>query len=60
MLLCKILALENVMSDANKILECHSYDADHGFVNPDSPRYDSEVTEEAWQVMMTFLDKNLA
>jgi len=56
----KQVALENVMSDANKILECHSYDADHGFVNPDSPRYDSEVTEEAWQVMMTFLDKNLA
>jgi carboxymethylenebutenolidase len=56
----KQVALEYVMSDANKILECHSYDADHGFANPDSPRYDSEAIEEAWQVIVAFLDKYLA
>ncbi len=55
----KQVALENAMIEANKILECHSYDADHGFANPDSPRYDSEVTQEAWKVTAAFLDQYL-
>ena len=53
----KQVALEQAMSQANKIVECHSYDAEHGFVNPDSPRHDHEMTEDAWQVMVAFLDK---
>ncbi|OQW95676.1 MAG: hypothetical protein BWK79_01665 [Beggiatoa sp. IS2] len=52
-------ALEHIMSEAKKVLECHSYDADHGFVNPDSLRYDSEATESAWQVTLAFLNKHL-
>ena len=53
----KQVALEQAMSETNQILECYSYDADHGFVNPDSPRYDSEVTDEAWNVTVAFLKK---
>lgn len=52
--------LEYVMADAEKTLELHSYDADHGFVNPESPRYDSEAAESAWHVTLAFLDKHLA
>ena len=56
----KQVALEHVMSELDKTLVCYSYDADHGFANPDSPRYDSEVTEEAWQMTVSFLDKYLS
>jgi carboxymethylenebutenolidase len=56
----KQVSLELAMTEAGKHLTCQSYDADHGFVNPESPRYDSEVTEEAWQVTLKFLDKHLS
>ena len=56
----KQASLEHAMAEANKILECYSYDADHGFVNPDSHRYDSEATEAAWQVTTNFFGKYLA
>jgi len=52
--------LEYVMADAEKNLEFHSYDADHGFVNPESTRYDSEATEDAWRVTIAFLNKYLS
>ncbi len=54
----KQAALEHMMSEAKKTLECHSYDADHGFVNPDSLRYDSDATESAWQVTLDFLSRH--
>jgi carboxymethylenebutenolidase len=53
----KQVALEHVMSELDKTLVCYSYDAGHGFANPDSPHYDSEVTEEAWQMTVNFLDE---
>ncbi|OQW91673.1 MAG: hypothetical protein BWK79_16355 [Beggiatoa sp. IS2] len=56
----KQAALEHVMTESGKILECHSYDAGHGFANPDSLRYDKEVTEKSWQITITFLNKYLA
>lgn len=56
----KQASLEHAMAEVNKIVECYSYDADHGFVNPDSSRYDSEVTEEAWQMTVDFFGKHLA
>lgn len=56
----KQVALEHVMSELDKLLVCYSYDADHGFANPESPRYDSEVTEEAWRMTINFLDKYLS
>jgi carboxymethylenebutenolidase len=55
----KQVSLEQVMSEGNKILQTQSYDADHGFVNPDSPRYDNEIAEETQQLTATFLDKYL-
>ncbi len=51
--------LEYAMLEAAKILEFYSYDAGHGFINPDSPRYDGEATEEAWKVTLAFLEKYL-
>jgi len=55
----KQVALENLMAGFDKILECHSYDADHGFANPDSARYDLDATEAAREVTLAFLDKYL-
>jgi carboxymethylenebutenolidase len=56
----KQVSLEHLMSEANKVLLCHSYDADHGFVYPDSPRYDNHATEDAKKVTIAFLEKTLA
>lgn len=56
----KQAGLEAVMAEAGKIIECHSYDADHGFVHPDSLRYDADVTENAWHVTVNFLNKYLS
>jgi carboxymethylenebutenolidase len=56
----KQVSLEQAMLEADKILECHSYDAAHGFANPDSPRYDNDAVEETRQVTVAFLDKHLA
>jgi len=55
----KQMALENLMLEFDKTLECHSYDADHGFANPESVRYDDEVTEDARKVTLDFLEKHL-
>ncbi|MDM8561612.1 alpha/beta fold hydrolase [Candidatus Parabeggiatoa sp. HSG14] len=55
----KQYSFEKTMSEANKILEYYSYDADHGFANPEGPRYDSDATEEALQKTVTFLEKYL-
>ena len=56
----KQVSLEHLTSEAHKILVCHSYDADHGFVYPESPRYDNDATEDARKVTIAFLDKYLA
>ncbi len=53
----KQVSLEHVMSEANKILQCYSYDADHGFVNPDSPRHDNDAAEETRLATVAFLDQ---
>lgn len=53
----KQAALESLMSSADKVLECHSYDADHGFANPDGIRYDDVATEEAREVVLDFLNR---
>jgi carboxymethylenebutenolidase len=51
--------LEHVMAELDKPLECHSYDSDHGFVNPDSLRYDAESTEDARRVTLAFLKRHM-
>lgn len=45
------------MAAAGKAYESHSYAADHGFVNPESPRFDAEATEQSWQVVVDFLKR---
>lgn len=50
---------ESAMAAAGKTYESHSYAADHGFVNPESPRFDAEVTAQSWQRVVEFLDRHL-
>jgi len=52
----KQVTLETILGETNNKFKCYSYEADHGFANPDSPRYDEDVTEEALQVTLQFLD----
>lgn len=47
------------MAAAGKVYESHSYAADHGFVNPESPRFDAEATEQSWQAVVDFLKRRL-
>ena len=51
--------LEALMQEAGKVLECKSYPADHGFVNPESSRYNAEASEDSWQVTIDFLNRHL-
>ena len=43
------------MKKANKSLKVYSYDADHAFANPSSPRYAEEAAQEAYVVTMDYL-----
>lgn len=47
------------MDSAGKAYEHRSFNADHGFVNPESPRFDKEATEASWQLTADFLQRNL-
>jgi carboxymethylenebutenolidase len=47
------------MDAAGKSYEFQSYNADHGFVNPESPRYDKDATDQSWQLTVDFLQRNL-
>jgi carboxymethylenebutenolidase len=56
----KQAALEHALAEAEKTLECHSYDADHGFVNSENVRHDNDASEDTWQKTVKFLEKYLA
>jgi len=47
------------MATASKELTAHIYDADHGFANPTTARYDEEDAALAWERSMAFLAKNI-
>lgn len=47
------------MDAAGKIYEHHSFNADHGFMNPESPRFDKMATEASWQLIVDFLHRQL-
>jgi carboxymethylenebutenolidase len=47
------------MDAAGKSCEYKSFNADHGFVNPESPRYDETATESSWQLTVDFLARHL-
>ncbi|MCG7922660.1 MAG: dienelactone hydrolase family protein [Candidatus Thiodiazotropha lotti] len=51
---------EQAMSEAGKLTESVSYDAAHGFTNPTSPRYDEVADKAAWQVVIDFLQQEIA
>ncbi len=51
--------LEQVMYEADKTLTCYSYEADTGFVNPDSDYYDDQASDSAWQHTLQFLAESL-
>ncbi|EIJ44221.1 dienelactone hydrolase-like enzyme [Beggiatoa alba B18LD] len=56
----KQAALEHVMAEAERPLECHSYDADAGFINPENLNYDLEAAEDTRAKTLAFLNKMLA
>ncbi len=47
------------MDAAGKSYDHKSFNADHGFVNPESPRFDKESTEASWQLTVDFLQRYL-
>lgn len=47
------------MESAGKVYEYSSFNADHGFVNPESPRFDKEANEASWQLTVDFLQRHL-
>lgn len=49
--------LQALAQKLDKTFESHSYNADHGFVNPTSPRFDAEATAQSKQVVETFLQQ---
>ncbi|MCG7908123.1 MAG: dienelactone hydrolase family protein, partial [Candidatus Thiodiazotropha taylori] len=51
---------EQAMREAGKHTESVSYDAAHGFTNPTSPRYDEAADKAAWQVVIDFLQQEIA
>ncbi len=51
--------LELAMYEAEKVLECHSYEAEHGFANSQNVHHDHDVTQKAWKVTTHFLKKYL-
>ncbi len=50
---------ENAMGAARKQVTSHWYEADHGFANPTSARYDQADAQLAWQRTMAFFKENL-
>ena len=50
---------EAAMAQAGRVTEAVSYDAAHGFTNPDSPRYDAAADQAAWDVTVDFLNRQL-
>lgn len=55
----KMADFENAMAQARKPLEVKTYEAEHGFINPDSPHYDAEMADAAWEATKEFLRRVL-
>ena len=51
----KMHAFGNAMAAAGKVVESHSFDAGHGFVNPGSERYDEQASNRSWELVTDFL-----
>ena len=55
-----IEGFEGAMKSAAKAYEVHWYDAQHGFANPTTGRYDEADAALAWRRTLDFLDRSLA
>ncbi len=53
----KQAALEHALAEAEKVAECYSYDADHGFANTENVRHDNDAAEDSWHKTVKFLEK---
>lgn len=51
----KMENFNKAMDAAGKVVETVCYDAVHGFVNPTSERYNTELAEDAWHKVQEFL-----
>jgi len=47
------------MTEAGQSVESHSFNASHGFVNPGSERFNAEAAEQSWELVKTFLGRQL-
>lgn len=52
-------AFEDLAVKTDKTVQVQSYDADHAFANPSSPRYDQQAARTANEAAMAFLKANL-
>lgn len=52
-----VAKFEENMGKANKQVEVHSYEADHAFANPSSPRYKEKPAQDAYRVTLDYLNK---
>ncbi|MGD8587797.1 MAG: dienelactone hydrolase family protein [Chromatiales bacterium] len=50
---------EVAMAFAGKDTQGVGYDAAHGFTNPESPRYDADADQAAWETIVRFLEFSL-
>lgn len=50
---------ESEMSKAGRVATVHWYEADHGFANPATARYDEEDAREAWARTLSFFGSYL-
>ncbi len=55
----KMHAFEAAVDAAGKTVQSRSYDAGHGFIDPESTRYDPEAEKAAWAATVAFLDRHL-
>lgn len=51
---------EDAMAQAGQYTQGVSYDAAHGFTNPESPRYDADADASAWADIEEFLRRELS
>ncbi|MEO0331355.1 MAG: dienelactone hydrolase family protein [Bacteroidota bacterium] len=50
---------EQQMKEADKDIEVHMYEADHGFANPSGARYDEDAARDAYDKTLAFLKERL-
>lgn len=52
-----VAKFEENMAKADKQIEVHSYEADHAFANPSSPRYKEKPAQDAYRLTLGYLNE---